>query len=129
MHLRNNAQREDVSNSSFDGSKEKFRIRLPAGHPNIETIAQIKDPTATEAFDILRLFRFFLQDSRVPGSDHFLTVLKRLVLTTGCSVLMKLEGIVAPMATALNSDGAIDVSTTKKLVDFLIEGGIDCLFP
>jgi 4-hydroxy-tetrahydrodipicolinate synthase len=42
---------------------------------------------------------------------------------------MKLEGIVAPMATALTADGAVDVSGTKRLVDFLIDGGIDGLFP
>jgi 4-hydroxy-tetrahydrodipicolinate synthase len=43
--------------------------------------------------------------------------------------LKKLEGIIAPMATALNRDEKIDVKTTRTLVDFLIDGGIDGLFP
>jgi 4-hydroxy-tetrahydrodipicolinate synthase len=43
--------------------------------------------------------------------------------------LKKLEGIIAPMATALTRDEKIDVKTTRTLVDFLIDGGIDGLFP
>src|SRR5213593_1480970 len=43
--------------------------------------------------------------------------------------MKKLEGIVAPMATALTPDGGIDEKRTRQLVDFLIEGGIDALFP
>jgi 4-hydroxy-tetrahydrodipicolinate synthase len=43
--------------------------------------------------------------------------------------LKKLEGIIAPMATALTRDEKIDVKTTKTLVNFLIDGGIDGLFP
>src|SRR2546429_9105086 len=43
--------------------------------------------------------------------------------------MRKLEGIVAPMATALTPDGGIDQKRTRTLVDFLIEGGIDALFP
>jgi len=33
------------------------------------------------------------------------------------------------MVTALTHDGKIDVKTTRTLVDFLIDGGIDGLFP
>src|SRR5216117_2448066 len=43
--------------------------------------------------------------------------------------MKKLEGIVAPMATALAPDGHIDEKRTRILVDFLIDGGIDALFP
>src|SRR5712691_201976 len=43
--------------------------------------------------------------------------------------MKKLEGILAPMATALSQDEKIDVKTTRTLVDFLIDGGIDGLFP
>jgi 4-hydroxy-tetrahydrodipicolinate synthase len=43
--------------------------------------------------------------------------------------MKRLEGIVAPMATALTRDESIDVKRTRDLVDFLIEGGIDALFP
>jgi len=41
----------------------------------------------------------------------------------------KLEGIVAPMASALTTEERIDEKRTRALVDFLIEGGIDGLFP
>ena len=40
----------------------------------------------------------------------------------------KLEGIVAPMATPLTTDGQIDEKRTRDLVNFLIDGGIDGLF-
>jgi 4-hydroxy-tetrahydrodipicolinate synthase len=43
--------------------------------------------------------------------------------------MKKLEGIIAPMATALTPDEKVDVNTTRTLVDFLIDGGIDGLFP
>lgn len=43
--------------------------------------------------------------------------------------MKKLEGIIAPMATALTRNEKIDVKTTRTLVDFLIDGGIDGLFP
>src|SRR5260370_33249695 len=43
--------------------------------------------------------------------------------------MKKLEGIIAPMATALTHDERIDVKTTRTMVDFLIDGGIDGLFP
>lgn len=43
--------------------------------------------------------------------------------------MKKFEGIIAPMATALTHDEKIDVKTTRTLVDFLIDGGIDGLFP
>jgi len=41
----------------------------------------------------------------------------------------RLEGIIAPMATALSRDGRVDEPRTRNLVDFLIDGGIDGLFP
>jgi len=43
--------------------------------------------------------------------------------------LKKLEGIIAPMATPLSRDEKIDVKTTRTSVDYLINGGIDGLFP
>ncbi len=43
--------------------------------------------------------------------------------------MKKLEGIIAPMATALTHDEKIDLKTSRTLVDFLIDGGIDGLFP
>src|SRR2546425_11673040 len=43
--------------------------------------------------------------------------------------MKRLEGIIAPMVTALTHDEKIDVKTTRTLVDFLIDGGIDGLFP
>src|SRR5712692_8321530 len=43
--------------------------------------------------------------------------------------MKKLEGIIAPMATALTRDEKIDVNTTRTLVDFLIDAGIHGLFP
>jgi len=43
--------------------------------------------------------------------------------------MKKLEGIIAPMATPLTRDEKIDDKTTRTLVDFLIDGGIDGLFP
>ncbi|HYY92207.1 MAG TPA: dihydrodipicolinate synthase family protein [Candidatus Dormibacteraeota bacterium] len=41
----------------------------------------------------------------------------------------KLEGIIVPMGTAFTGTGGIDQQRTRKLVDYLIEGGIDGLFP
>jgi 4-hydroxy-tetrahydrodipicolinate synthase len=41
----------------------------------------------------------------------------------------KLEGIVAPMATALTENLRIDEKTTRRLVDFLVDGGVNGLFP
>ena len=43
--------------------------------------------------------------------------------------MKKLEGIVAPMATPLTRDERIDIKGTRALVNFLIDGGIDGLFP
>lgn len=43
--------------------------------------------------------------------------------------MKKLEGIVAPMATPLTRDERIDTKGTRALVNFLIDGGIDGLFP
>ena len=41
----------------------------------------------------------------------------------------KIQGIIVPMATPLKPDGSFDPDTAKKLVDFLIEGGVHGLFP
>ena len=43
--------------------------------------------------------------------------------------MKKLEGIVAPMATPLTRIDRIDTKVTRVLVNFLIDGGIDGLFP
>lgn len=43
--------------------------------------------------------------------------------------MKKLEGIIAPMATPLTRDDRIDTTATRALVNFLIDGGIDGLFP
>src|SRR3989442_9820571 len=43
--------------------------------------------------------------------------------------MKKLEGIIAPMATALTREEKIDEKTTRTLVDFLVDGGIHGLFP
>ena len=43
--------------------------------------------------------------------------------------MKKLEGIVAPMATPLTRNDRIDTKVTRTLVNFLIDGGIDGLFP
>lgn len=43
--------------------------------------------------------------------------------------MKKLEGIVAPMVTPLTRDERIDIKGTRALVNFLIDGGIDGLFP
>jgi 4-hydroxy-tetrahydrodipicolinate synthase len=42
---------------------------------------------------------------------------------------LRIEGIWCPMATPLKKDGSVDTARTKILVDFLIEGGVDGLFP
>jgi 4-hydroxy-tetrahydrodipicolinate synthase len=41
----------------------------------------------------------------------------------------KFEGIWCPMATSLKKDGSIDREQTRVLVDYLIDAGIDGLFP
>jgi 4-hydroxy-tetrahydrodipicolinate synthase len=41
----------------------------------------------------------------------------------------KLQGIWSPMPTPLTKDGGIDKAGIRTLVDFLVEGGIDGLFP
>jgi len=42
---------------------------------------------------------------------------------------LKLEGIWTPIPTPLTKQGRIDIDTTRKLVDFHIEAGIDGLLP
>jgi 4-hydroxy-tetrahydrodipicolinate synthase len=42
---------------------------------------------------------------------------------------LKIEGIIAPIATPFARDGTIDDKTIRVLVDFLVDGGIDGLFP
>ncbi len=41
----------------------------------------------------------------------------------------KIQGIIVPMATPLKPGGSFDEENTKKLVDFLVDGGVDGLFP
>jgi 4-hydroxy-tetrahydrodipicolinate synthase len=41
----------------------------------------------------------------------------------------KLEGIIVPMPTAFGPDGRFDAKRMRAFVDFLIDGGIDGLFP
>ena len=43
--------------------------------------------------------------------------------------MRKLEGIWSPMPTPLAEDGSVDRARIRTLVEFLIEGGIDGLFP
>src|SRR5256886_8311697 len=57
----------------------------------------------------------------------FLVLLKHVSIKG--LTMKKLEGIIAPMATPLTRDEKIDDKTTRTLVDFLIDGGIDGLFP
>src|SRR2546427_10541307 len=57
----------------------------------------------------------------------FLVLLKHVSIEG--LTMKKLEGIIAPMATPLTRDEKIDDKTTRTLVDFLIDGGIDGLFP
>jgi 4-hydroxy-tetrahydrodipicolinate synthase len=42
---------------------------------------------------------------------------------------LKLEGIWTPIPTPLTKQGRVDIATTRKLVDFHIEAGIDGLLP
>ena len=42
---------------------------------------------------------------------------------------LRLEGIWTPIPTPLTKDGRVDEDATRKLVDFLIEAGIDGLLP
>src|SRR6267143_2946187 len=42
---------------------------------------------------------------------------------------LKLEGIWTPIPTPLTKQGGVDIATTRKLVDFHIEAGIDGLLP
>src|SRR2546427_3651150 len=42
---------------------------------------------------------------------------------------LKLEGIWTPIPTPLTKRGRVDTDATRRLVDFLIEAGIDGLLP
>src|SRR3989442_9872484 len=42
---------------------------------------------------------------------------------------LKLEGIWTPIPTPLTKRGRVDTEATRRLVDFLIEAGIDGLLP
>ncbi|MHB1908453.1 MAG: dihydrodipicolinate synthase family protein [Nitrososphaerales archaeon] len=42
---------------------------------------------------------------------------------------LKLEGIFSPMATPLNQDGRVNKESTKNLVNFLVDNGVDGLLP
>jgi dihydrodipicolinate synthase/N-acetylneuraminate lyase len=41
----------------------------------------------------------------------------------------KLEGIVVPMVTPLNDDETVDYPSLRKLVNYIIDGGVQALFP
>jgi 4-hydroxy-tetrahydrodipicolinate synthase len=41
----------------------------------------------------------------------------------------KLEGIVVPMVTPLNDDETVDYLSLKKLINYIIDGGVHALFP
>lgn len=43
--------------------------------------------------------------------------------------MKKLEGVVVPIVTPLTEDDQIDVESLKKLVDYLIEEGVQALYP
>jgi 4-hydroxy-tetrahydrodipicolinate synthase len=45
------------------------------------------------------------------------------------SELQQFHGLVCPMLTPFDSKGKIDSITTRRLVDFLIERGVNCLLP
>lgn len=42
---------------------------------------------------------------------------------------VKVEGIVVPIVTPLNREGSFDEKRMRDLVEFVIEGGVDALFP
>ena len=42
---------------------------------------------------------------------------------------LKVEGIWCPMATPLKKKGEVDLEVARNFVDFLIDGGVDGLFP
>lgn len=43
--------------------------------------------------------------------------------------MKRLTGIVVPIVTPLTDDDAIDVASTRKLVEHVIDGGLTCLYP
>lgn len=43
--------------------------------------------------------------------------------------MVKMKGLTVPMVTPFTSDDKVDVEATRKLVDFLIESGVDGLYP
>lgn len=43
--------------------------------------------------------------------------------------MKKLTGVVIPMVTPFTEDDRIDVESVKRLADYCIDGGMDCLYP
>ena len=43
--------------------------------------------------------------------------------------MFKLEGIYVAMLTPFNEDGSLNETELRRIVDFLIESGVDGLFP
>lgn len=43
--------------------------------------------------------------------------------------MKKLTGVVIPMVTPLTEDDRVDVASLQRLTDFLIDKGVDCLYP
>lgn len=43
--------------------------------------------------------------------------------------MQKLYGTVVPLITPLTKDDRVDVESLKKLVDYIIDGGLQCLYP
>jgi dihydrodipicolinate synthase/N-acetylneuraminate lyase len=42
--------------------------------------------------------------------------------------IQRLEGIIVPMVTPLNDDETVDYSSLKKLINYIIDGGVQALF-
>ena len=43
--------------------------------------------------------------------------------------MKKLYGVITAMVTPFDVNGKVDTNAIRKHVDFLIEGGVDCLYP
>jgi len=43
--------------------------------------------------------------------------------------MKKLTGVVIPMVTPFTEDDRVDVESVKRLADYCIDGGMDCLYP
>ena len=43
--------------------------------------------------------------------------------------MKRMYGVVIPMVTPLTEDDHVDVLSLQRLTDFLIDKGVDCLYP